>query len=67
MMDVNLVAPDYFRTVEIPLLTGRAFSEDTSAHEAVVGEAFARQYLPADRALGARIRFGEPTLVDGGG
>ncbi len=59
MMDINLVAPDYFRTVEIPLLTGRAFSEDTSAHEAVVGEAFARQYLPADRALGARIRFGD--------
>jgi predicted permease len=59
MMDINLVAPDYFRTVEIPLLTGRAFSEDTSAHEAVVGVAFARQYLPAGRALGARIRFGD--------
>ncbi|MGA2382782.1 MAG: ABC transporter permease [Gemmatimonadales bacterium] len=58
MMEINLVAPEYFRTVEIPLLTGRAFSEDTSAHETVVGEAFARQYLPAGRALGARIRFG---------
>ena len=59
MMNINLVDPDYFRTVDIPLLTGRAFSEDTSAHEAVVGAAFARQYLPPGRALGARIRFGD--------
>ncbi len=59
MIGFNRVAPDFFNTVEIPLLAGRVFSGDTSQHEAIVGRAFAREYLGPGNGLGARIRFGK--------
>lgn len=45
----NVVLPDYFRTLQIPLLAGRAFSpSDNTAMRAVaiVDTAFAQRYFP---------------------
>jgi len=55
----GIIAPDYFRTFEAPILHGRALSaEDRSdtAPVAVVNEALARAYFSEGGALGRRFR-----------
>jgi putative ABC transport system permease protein len=56
------VDPDYFRTMQIPLLTGRVFTDTdtaTSEHVAVVNETLARGFFPKG-ALGEHIMLGAP-------
>jgi predicted permease len=53
------VSPEYFETMQIPLLSGRGFTERdtaTAPHVAVVNEAFVRRYLAGMRADGQTIR-----------
>lgn len=53
------VGADYFHTLEIPLLEGRAFNEQdtaTSAPVAIVSESLARKYWPGEGAIGKRIK-----------
>jgi putative ABC transport system permease protein len=55
----NVVTPDYFRTLGIPLVRGRAFTDrDTASSPPViiVNETFARRAFPAGDAIGHRIR-----------
>ena len=50
---------DYFRTLQIPLLEGRAFGEQdtaTSSPVAIVSESLARRYWPGESAVGKRIK-----------
>jgi predicted permease len=59
----NVVSEDYFSTLEIPLLAGRAFrTADTadSPRVAVVNERFVKAYYPDGNALGKRFRLGGP-------
>ncbi len=56
-----VISPDYFRTVRIPLLKGRVFTEqDTheSAGVAIVNEALARKYWPGQDPIGKRFKMG---------
>jgi putative ABC transport system permease protein len=62
-MDVEYddVAPDYLKTMQIPLMAGREFiATDTAKSQlvAVVNEAFARRYWPGQGALGKRLHAG---------
>ncbi len=53
------VSPEYFETMQIPLLNGRGFNDrdtQTSPHVAVVNEAFMRRYLAGMSAIGKTIR-----------
>jgi predicted permease len=53
------VSPQYFETMQIPLLAGRAFDvrdSRTSPHVAVVNEAFARRFLPGVSPIGKTLR-----------
>ena len=62
---MSVVTPDFFRTMRIPVLAGRAFtaSDDTKGKPAVIiNQAFARKYFPGEDPLGKRIR---PGLGDG--
>lgn len=55
----RVIGADYFRTLEIPLLQGRAFDEqDTAASPpvAIVSNSLAREYWPGESAVGKRIR-----------
>ena len=59
----NVVGPDYFTTLELPLLSGRDFAlTDRRGAEPVVivNEAFARRYWPGQDALGRSVRAGGP-------
>jgi putative ABC transport system permease protein len=52
------ITPDYFRTMQIPLLRGRAFRESDSADAAraiIIDERTARLYWPNESPVGKRI------------
>jgi putative ABC transport system permease protein len=54
-------SPGYFEGLGIPLLLGRDFSETDRAgvpDVAVINEALAREYFPAEDPIGKRIRIG---------
>jgi len=58
---MNYIGPDYFVTLGIPLLEGRAiaWSDDANAPKVcVVNETFAKKVLPGKRAIGQRISVG---------
>jgi predicted permease len=58
----NGVGPDYFSTLELPLLAGRTFQPmdfTPDAKVVIVNQAFARRYFGADNALGGRTSAGE--------
>ena len=52
------VDPQYFDTMGIRILAGRAFTAADPGGQLVVDEAFARKYWPAGDALGARFNMG---------
>ncbi len=57
-LNVNVVGPGYLRTLGIPLLKGRDFTErDTQASPlaALINQAMARKYWPDQDPIGARI------------
>lgn len=58
---INLVGPEYFQTMGIPILTGRGIAHGEVTDDstiAVVNEAFARNQWPAESPIGRRIRIG---------
>ena len=60
----NVVGPNYFRTLGVPLLRGREFTRSeydagTGAKVAIVNGALARKLWPDGDALGQRIRFSD--------
>jgi predicted permease len=59
--NVTLITGDYFKTMQIPLLQGRDFSDRDSVgapQVMVVDEAFARKFFPGENVLGKRIKPG---------
>ena len=60
VMQLNTVSPGYFRTIGLPLVSGRDVNEHDAADAppvVVVNETFARREWPTASALGQRIRF----------
>jgi predicted permease len=58
---MNYVAPDYFKTLETPLLLGREFRATDikgSAKVCIVNEKFARKYFKDGSALGRHVGMG---------
>jgi predicted permease len=61
----NQATPSYFQTMGVPLLAGRAFTEQDDAHTppvVIVNQTFARLWWPNASPIGKRIR-----LWDAGG
>ena len=61
--DYHLVSPGYLRTLGVPLLRGRDFTDDDNEKTARVGlvnARMAREYWPNDDPLGKRFMFGRP-------
>ena len=60
------VGSDYFRTLGLPVLRGRAFTrlDGTAGHEnAVVNERFATRFFPDGDPIGRRIRLTNPNVI----
>jgi putative ABC transport system permease protein len=57
----RVVSPNYFKTMGVPLLAGRAFSEEldtaNSSPVAIINETFARKYFPGEEPVGRRIQI----------
>jgi predicted permease len=63
----NVVSSDYFRTMRVPLASGRLFSDyDDKDHPIVVviNEALARGFFSNEDPLGKRLKFSKPEVED---
>jgi len=59
-----MISPRYFETMGIPLLKGRAFTEEDKAESPaviVISETTARQFWPGEDALGKQLKIGFPS------
>ncbi len=68
--NLNSVGADYFKTVGLPLLRGRAFNvaeamHQTSPRVAIIDEVLAKKLWPDGDALGQRIQFAEKDSTRG--
>ena len=57
-----IVTPDYFRTIRIPLRSGRNFDardNESAPHVAIVNETFVRRFIPDRDPLGQHILLDE--------
>ena len=64
--NVRAATPDYFRAMEIPLIGGRAFTEEDTFQApavTVINETLARRYWPGENPIGKRII--SPARADG--
>jgi predicted permease len=62
MLNMDVVMPGYFRTVGIPMLRGRSFTDqdrEDAPPVVVVSEAAARHYWARDDPIGKRLRMGD--------
>ena len=53
-----VISPDYFKTMEIPIVAGRGFTErdnQTAPKVVVINETAARKYFPNENPIGKRI------------
>jgi predicted permease len=63
-LNIEAIFPNYFATLQIPILRGRAFSEaDTQRmpEVAIVSEQVAAAVWPGENPIGKRLKWGGPT------
>jgi putative ABC transport system permease protein len=56
--EINIVTPDYFRVMRMPLLRGRAFTADDRANQSrsvIIDESLAQKYFPGKDPVGQQI------------
>src|SRR6185503_4893949 len=56
----RMTGPDYFRTMNIPILSGRDFTNRDTLHSqpvAIINGSFARRYWPDESSIGAHIKI----------
>jgi putative ABC transport system permease protein len=67
LVQIDAVAPDYFRTMGVPIMRGDGFSEslrEDGAKVAIINETAARRFWPGQDAVGKRFKFfGEMDFV----
>src|SRR5829696_539529 len=65
--EARVVSPDYFRTMEIPLLRGRLLDGrdgPDAPFAMVISDSLVRRYFRNEDPLGKRITFGDPSAKD---
>jgi putative ABC transport system permease protein len=68
-VDLTFVSTRYFRTLQVPLLKGRDFTDadDMKAPQVmIVNQAFAQQYFPGEDVLGKKLKPGAGNGMPGG-
>jgi putative ABC transport system permease protein len=59
LAEFRAISPDYFRTLGVPLISGRSFTvqdQGNSAPVVIVNQTLARRFLPGQDPIGKRIR-----------
>jgi predicted permease len=67
--DLSPITPEYFRTMQIPVLEGRDFSarDDTKSLQVmIVNQAFAQKFFPGEEVLGKKLKPGASSGGPGG-
>jgi putative ABC transport system permease protein len=67
--DLTPITPEYFHTMQIPLLEGRDFSErdDMKSRQVmIVNQAFARKFFPGEEVAGKKLKPGAGNGTPGG-
>jgi putative ABC transport system permease protein len=62
---MRVIAPDYARTMKLPVLLGRAFTEadrDGAPRVALIDDAAAKRYFPHQNAIGHRVIWNDKPL-----
>jgi putative ABC transport system permease protein len=65
--DLQIASADYFQTLRVPLISGRALSETDAAASprvVVISQTMATRFWPAGDALGHRIKLGAPNPAE---
>jgi putative ABC transport system permease protein len=60
MASYTIASPDYFKAANVPILSGRAFTEADNAQApwvTIISESFARQFWPGQDPVGQRIKL----------
>jgi putative ABC transport system permease protein len=63
-LNLQIVTPEFFRTMRMPLRAGRTFTDrdtDGTPTVAVISETMARRYWPGQDPVGKRLRMPMPT------
>jgi predicted permease len=63
----NIIGDAYFKTMQIPLIAGRAFGPQdtaTSQRVAIISESLAKKYFPAGSPIGRTYSIGSPDAGD---
>ncbi len=66
-VETRSVEGDYFRVMQIPLLAGRALTEQDHENSQLVGvanESLVQQYFPNENPIGARVRWARDEQVN---
>jgi putative ABC transport system permease protein len=61
IVSLGIVSPDYFKTLGIPLMQGRFFTEQDNATAPVaiiINQSFARRFFPDQNPVGQRVLMG---------
>jgi len=58
-IDTRTVSPDYFATMQIPLVGGQTFSSGDNTPVVIVNQAMVNRYWPNQDPLGKRIKLGD--------
>jgi len=61
------VSPEFFATLEMPVLQGRGFTDRDTSHApkvVVISEAAAKQYFPGESPIGRRVGFSPETTSE---
>jgi len=56
--ELNMISPDYFRVMGMPILRGRAFSPEDVANKpgsVIIDESFAKRYFPGQDPVGRQL------------
>ncbi len=65
LINTEDVTPEFFRSMGVPLLSGRFFThEEQNAQIAIVNASFARRFFPGENAVGKRFKEGGPERKD---
>jgi len=67
--NLTLISPEYFRTIQVPVLKGRDFSERDdmkSLQVMIVNHAFAQKFFPGEEVLGKKLKPGAGNGTPGG-